>query len=89
MPTVLIGRHAELRLVVEALKQARAGQTTAVVLRGEPGIGKSRFLDAVLGARRGQPELDGHGGCLHSSIIHASRGAIEWGIPYPRRPIQE
>jgi predicted ATPase len=56
MPTALIGRHAELQLAVDALKQARAGQTTALVLRGEPGIGKSRLLAAVLE----QAELLGH-----------------------------
>jgi DNA-binding NarL/FixJ family response regulator len=53
----LIGRHGELLQVVEALKTARGGQATTVVIRGEPGIGKSRFLTETLA----QAELLGHG----------------------------
>jgi DNA-binding NarL/FixJ family response regulator len=52
----LIGRHGELQQVVEAFKTARGGQATTVVIRGEPGIGKSRFLTETLA----QAELLGH-----------------------------
>jgi len=52
----LIGRHGELQQVVEAFKTARRGQATTVVIRGEPGIGKSRFLTETLA----QAELLGH-----------------------------
>jgi DNA-binding CsgD family transcriptional regulator/tetratricopeptide (TPR) repeat protein len=52
----LIGRHGELQQVVEAFKTARGGQATTVVIRGEPGIGKSRFLTEALA----QAELLGH-----------------------------
>jgi DNA-binding NarL/FixJ family response regulator len=52
----LIGRHGELQQVVEAFKTARGGQATTVVIRGEPGIGKSRFLAESLS----QAELLGH-----------------------------
>jgi predicted ATPase len=53
----LIGRHGELQQVVEAFKTARGGQATTVVIRGEPGIGKSRFLTETLA----QAEMLGHG----------------------------
>ncbi|MGQ0805743.1 MAG: ATP-binding protein [Actinomycetota bacterium] len=56
MTDALIGRHAELQQVVEAFKTARSGQATTVVIRGEPGIGKSRFLAEALA----QAELLGH-----------------------------
>jgi DNA-binding NarL/FixJ family response regulator len=52
----LIGRHGELQQVVEAFKTARGGQATTVVIRGEPGIGKSRFLAESLA----QADLLGH-----------------------------
>jgi DNA-binding CsgD family transcriptional regulator/tetratricopeptide (TPR) repeat protein len=56
MTDALIGRHAELQQAVEALKRSRAGEATTLVVRGEAGIGKSRFLDEVLA----QAELLGH-----------------------------
>ena len=56
MSGALVGRHAELQLLVEALKAARSGGSRTVILRGEPGIGKSRLLaEAVT-----QAELLGH-----------------------------
>ncbi len=56
MTDALIGRHAELQQAVEALKRSRHGEATTLVVRGEAGIGKSRFLDEVLT----QAELLGH-----------------------------
>lgn len=56
MTGTLIGRHAELQRAVEALKRSRTGEATALVVRGEAGIGKSRFLDEVLA----QADLLGH-----------------------------
>jgi DNA-binding CsgD family transcriptional regulator len=56
MAEALIGRHAELQRAVEALKRSRGGEATTLVVRGEAGIGKSRFLDEVLA----QAELLGH-----------------------------
>ncbi len=56
MTGTLIGRHAELQRAVDALKRSRTGEATTIVVRGEAGIGKSRFLDEVLA----QAELLGH-----------------------------
>ncbi|HXM56173.1 MAG TPA: AAA family ATPase, partial [Candidatus Dormibacteraeota bacterium] len=41
----LVGREDELTLLAHALAEARAGRLWAVMLAGEPGIGKTRLLD--------------------------------------------
>jgi class 3 adenylate cyclase len=43
----LIGRDEELNLVLRRWAQATAGEGQVVLLTGEPGIGKSRLLEAV------------------------------------------
>jgi serine/threonine protein kinase len=43
----LIGRQEELSLVVRACQRAAQGAGKVVLLQGEPGIGKSRLLQAV------------------------------------------
>lgn len=40
----LLGRDAECRRIDEMLRQARAGESGALLIRGEPGIGKSALL---------------------------------------------
>jgi DNA-binding CsgD family transcriptional regulator/tetratricopeptide (TPR) repeat protein len=42
---VLAGREAELRLVSALIRQARQGVGGALLIRGEPGIGKSALLE--------------------------------------------
>src|SRR5262245_47231994 len=42
---MLIGREAERRRIEELLAGAREGRSGALVLRGEPGIGKTALLD--------------------------------------------
>ncbi len=46
----LIGRRAECRVLDQLLDAVRAGQSESLVLRGEPGVGKSALLEAL--ARR-------------------------------------
>jgi predicted ATPase/class 3 adenylate cyclase len=46
--TPLVGRDAELGLLSDRLAQARAGQGSAVVIGGAPGIGKSRLVAELL-----------------------------------------
>ncbi|QRK07923.1 protein kinase [Archangium violaceum] len=45
--TPLVGRERELREVLELWASARRGQGTAVLLRGEAGLGKSRLIHEV------------------------------------------
>ena len=47
-PVPLIGRKAEVDLLVSCWQQAKQGDGQVVLLCGEPGIGKSRIVEAVL-----------------------------------------
>ncbi|MGC4747672.1 AAA family ATPase [Micromonospora sp. DT201] len=44
---MLLGRDADRAVLRTAVEQARAGHSAALVVRGEPGIGKSALLDHV------------------------------------------
>jgi DNA-binding CsgD family transcriptional regulator len=48
IPTSLRGRTHELRTLDRLLAGVRAGESRALVLRGEPGIGKSALLDYAI-----------------------------------------
>ena len=43
----LIGRSREMAILQSALRQARGGHGTAVLLEGEPGIGKTRLAEEI------------------------------------------
>ena len=47
--TRLRGRHRELAVLDDLLRKARAGTSGVLLLRGEPGIGKTALLDYVGG----------------------------------------
>ena len=42
---MLLGRQRELRLIDEVLAAARLGKSSRLVIRGEPGIGKTALLE--------------------------------------------
>jgi DNA-binding NarL/FixJ family response regulator len=46
-PAPLIGRQRELALLHDMLARAQIGHCRVLLLRGEPGIGKTRLLDAM------------------------------------------
>jgi class 3 adenylate cyclase/tetratricopeptide (TPR) repeat protein len=46
--TVLSGRESELGLFLDRWRRARLGEGQAVLLAGEPGIGKSRLIQEIL-----------------------------------------
>lgn len=50
----LIGRTAELRTLDEAYRQARAGHGSAILIAGEPGVGKSRLMQEFASQLRSQ-----------------------------------
>ncbi len=52
--TRMIGREAELRTALEAWERAVAGDGHVLVIEGEAGIGKSRFVHEVLRKTRGR-----------------------------------
>ncbi len=45
--TPLVGREAEVQFLQQRWEQARAGQGQAVLVSGEPGIGKSRLVQEI------------------------------------------
>jgi DNA-binding SARP family transcriptional activator len=72
-PAPLVGREPELQLLREALGRVLADRKERVLLLGgEPGIGKTRLLDALLGeARR-----------LNATVISGSAFEGRSGRPY-------
>ncbi|MCZ6588465.1 MAG: AAA family ATPase [Alphaproteobacteria bacterium] len=52
--TPLIGRDEETALLLRRWRQAAGGEGQVVMLSGEPGIGKSRLIEAVIDASHGQ-----------------------------------
>src|SRR3954469_20249993 len=51
----LVGRGHELSLLLDRWRQARAGEGQVVLLAGEPGIGKSRLIQALRDGLAGEP----------------------------------
>ncbi|HEV2545955.1 MAG TPA: AAA family ATPase [Stellaceae bacterium] len=45
--TPLVGREEELELLLRRWRQAKAGEGSIVLVSGEPGIGKSRIVEAL------------------------------------------
>ena len=45
--TTLVGRDEEIELLIRRWAQAKAGEGSAVLISGEPGIGKSRLAEAM------------------------------------------
>jgi len=53
MSSALLGREPERAMLGDLLDAARRGRSTAVVLRGEPGIGKTALLECAVGLATG------------------------------------
>ena len=67
-----VGRQGEIEQVSTLARRAVAGHGAAVVLEGEPGIGKSTLLDAI-GAR-----------CRHLGmrVLHGAAEDLEQRLPF-------
>ena len=52
-PPALIGRSGEQARLDGLLDAARSGQSGALVIRGEPGVGKTCLLDYAVSAAAG------------------------------------
>ncbi|MEU6918426.1 ATP-binding protein [Streptomyces olindensis] len=77
----LFGRHQEQAVLDRALARARAGQGTALVLWGDPGIGKTALLDYAVDAAG--PEftvLTCRGTRLESKLAFAALHQLLWPV---------
>jgi DNA-binding CsgD family transcriptional regulator len=71
-PTTLTGRKGELDSIARLIEKALAGAGGAIVLRGEPGIGKSALLAAAEGLAGGMRVLDTCGFEPESALAYAT-----------------
>lgn len=58
---MLFGRETEIRAVNQALAAARLGRSSRLVIRGEPGIGKSALLEQAVAQAGSMRLLSAHG----------------------------
>jgi DNA-binding SARP family transcriptional activator len=68
MTSPLVGRQEETELLLRRWDQARQGEGRVVLLSGEPGIGKSRIAESLLGRIASEPHAAVH---YFSSPHHA------------------
>jgi predicted ATPase len=47
--TMLVGRRSEREVLDQLIAGGRSGRSGIVVLRGEPGIGKTALLESAIG----------------------------------------
>lgn len=77
--TPLVGREKELEQLDSLLERASAGAGGAVVLVGEPGIGKSRLIDALRNAHEGVRYLSLQCSPAHQfSSLHPVKEYLDW-----------
>jgi hypothetical protein len=70
LPTELIGRARESRALDDLLEAVRTGESRVLVLRGEPGVGKSALLQHLFDAASG------------FTVLHASGVESEMELPF-------
>ena len=82
---MLLGRTAELAAIDQALASARLGRSSRLLIRGEPGIGKTALLEYALGhagsmrvlsARGVEFEADVPFASLHE-LLHPTLGLLD------------
>jgi class 3 adenylate cyclase len=79
----LVGREEELDLLLRRWQQAKGGEGRAVLIAGEPGIGKSRLTAALAERIEGEPHIQLRYFCsphhedspLHPFIVQLERAA--------------
>ena len=83
----LVGRQTQLARLREALIRARSGQPTAVMLVGEPGIGKSRLLRELAAKAQGGPGVSWSPVAVarRTTERHRSGRGREFWLPLTRR----
>jgi DNA-binding CsgD family transcriptional regulator/mRNA-degrading endonuclease toxin of MazEF toxin-antitoxin module len=83
----LVGRAAELAILIEALEAAAGGHGRVVLVRGEAGIGKTRLIEALAeGAAPSHVVLTGRavpGGGAYRPVAEALVGLLRSGTAVP------
>ena len=79
VPTALIGRDAEMAMLIRLVQEAAGGRGRSVLIEGEPGIGKSTLVRAAL-ADAATGRLPGVLGRRRRAGAGAAAAAV------PRRP---
>ena len=83
--TPLIGRERELGLLIDLWQKSRLGSGGAVLLSGEPGIGKTRIIQTLRDHAQGQPHrwLRHYCSPYHSiTPFHPLVDSIERGLEF-------
>src|SRR3984893_8170280 len=80
LPRRLVGRAAEMVELRALLDGARPGSGGAVVLSGEPGIGKSALIQAALEAADGMHVLHGAGVESEAELDYAGLHQLIWPL---------
>jgi serine/threonine protein kinase/tetratricopeptide (TPR) repeat protein len=90
--SAVFGREAELGALREAWEQAKAGRGSTILVEGEPGIGRTRLIDAFLKSLASEdahllfgsyPPSGGLGGFSESIVGKFGRAGLEEALaPY-------
>jgi predicted ATPase len=86
---VLIGRSSELERLAAGLERAREGQSSALLVAGEAGVGKTRLISALTGLAAEADVRVLSGGCIdlgegslpYAPVIEAFRGFVRRATP--------
>lgn len=78
----LFGRTSELSRLTGLLESTRSGRPTGALIVGDPGIGKTSMLDAVVGTIRTIPVVRARGYELEQSVaLSATRDLVVDLVP--------
>ena len=75
-----LGRETECARIDALLEEARQGNSGALVLRGEPGVGKSTLLEYARDAADGMTVLSGRSVETEAELALAGLSQILWPI---------
>jgi hypothetical protein len=77
---VLLGRERELAAIGDVCRAAAAGHGSALVVAGEPGIGKTALLAAAVAADPGTRQLRATGVEAESTVAFATLQGLLWPL---------
>lgn len=86
-PTGLVGREREVEFLTRIVDKARRGESSIVVVRGDPGVGKTALVDHAVDSATGTRVLRAAGvesemelpfGALHQLCTPVLLGQLEF-----------